>query len=776
MNGILITYRSALLSTPKIHTDLLWYLTFFFCGLGIVYFVFVFFFRNRLSRKTSMVAEKKKELAPMISQFLFFDEGATLEEKKQYLSQKVEIREMIKTRFNRSVLSEILLDLQKDVSGEARQNLYDLYQGLGLHQDAFDKLKSWRWEIISQGILELTQMRVEESYMFIRKFINHRRGVIRKQAQIATVTLKHEGISYFLDTCRYRISEWQQLKLLDVLRHLEDFTPPRFKIWLTSKNNEVVLFALRLIRYYNQNDANQAIIQLIKHRNNQIKAEAVQCLKEFGVTEALESLKAAFRKCNTDVKISILDTIGTLGTQQDIEFLRKIEGSHENFTVKSKALSAINMIDPENIMPSNDIQEPSEADILFAQDDPQVQDQYSKDEVYQTDLIEQEGEEPLPIKELQEENENIFDLCFKEELDDILAEARQEEEPEYLSLNFLPVVEENIPKGPDQALEVQHYPADEIQPVLEEKFKQDLTAILNKIAMKSDKNRPKAIEEVPEFLPIVVENQEGPSGENQFDEIENLEVIAETVAAESNQAEEEVLDPIREPESRLSDIRDTPVIAETIPWQDLVDHDQYLMTIERKAESETDDSLEDDLIGFSIFREMFRDFDTESKLILLDEILVVGEEKELSFLATLSTDPDKRVRKKASKIKELLAKKLGATSKDENNSTAETNKVGALVEDEHIENQIEDLLSKDSEVEEKDKLPLELCFFQGNMDELMASEELEPQFDLDLDEEDSSIQNPDLASKDEDESDVRKASLLNNLFPFGSKSRDGEND
>ena len=200
------------------------------------------------------------------------------------------------------------------------------------------------------------------------------------------------------------------------------------------------------------------------------------------------------------------------------------------------------------------------------------------------------------------------------------------------------------------------------------------------------------------------------------------------------------------------------------------------MTIERKAESETDDSLEDDLIGFSIFREMFRDFDTESKLILLDEILVVGEEKELSFLATLSTDPDKRVRKKASKIKELLAKKLGATSKDENNSTAETNKVGALVEDEHIENQIEDLLSKDSEVEEKDKLPLELCFFQGNMDELMASEELEPQFDLDLDEEDSSIQNPDLASKDEDESDVRKASLLNNLFPFGSKSRDGEND
>jgi hypothetical protein len=51
--------------------------------------------------------------------------------------------------------------------------------------------------------------------------------------------------------------------------------------------------------------------------------------------------------------------------------------------------------------------------------------------------------------------------------------------------------------------------------------------------------------------------------------------------------------------------------------------------------------------GFSIFQELFRTCDSESKLILLDEILAVGDEKEVHFLKTLLNDPDKKVRTKA---------------------------------------------------------------------------------------------------------------------------------
>ena len=291
----------------------------------------------------------------MISEFLFFEENSTKDEKSCYVGLKIEIRELIKEDFNRKVLTEILLDLRKDVSGETQKRLFQLYQDLGLHQDAFLKLKSWRWEVVSKAIYELTQMQVAESYSFITKFINDKRGTIRKQAEIAIVTLKNEGINHFLDTTEYRISEWQQLKLLDVIRNQDDFQPPRFKAWLTSSNKHVVLFALRLIKHYNQNDAFASLVELIKHRNNQIKKATISCIKEFNAIEALHTLKLVFWKSSVDIKISILDAVAELGTKDDLDFLKSIEKKESNFSVKSKAISSINSIAPESIMPTRGI-------------------------------------------------------------------------------------------------------------------------------------------------------------------------------------------------------------------------------------------------------------------------------------------------------------------------------------------------------------------------------------------------------------------------------------
>ena len=291
----------------------------------------------------------------MISEFLFFEDDAPKDEKSSYVNLKIEIRELIKDRLHRKVLTEILLDLRKDVSGETQNRLFRLYQDLGLHKDAFKKLKSWRWHIISKGIYELAQMQVAESYGFIKKFINDKRGTIRKQAEIAIITLNKDGLNYFLDTTEYRISEWQQLKLLDVIRNQDDFDPPRFKAWLISSNKHVVLFALRLIKYYNQNDAFASITELVKHRNDQIKKEAISCIKEFNVVEALPTLKPVFWKSSVTIKITILDAIAELGSTDDLEFLRLIDHKESNFSVRSKALSSINAIAPETVIPTRGI-------------------------------------------------------------------------------------------------------------------------------------------------------------------------------------------------------------------------------------------------------------------------------------------------------------------------------------------------------------------------------------------------------------------------------------
>ncbi|MGB7394299.1 MAG: hypothetical protein WA913_07900, partial [Pricia sp.] len=208
MNVAPTTYRiQTLITAPEIDTDFLWGLSIFFVGLAALYFVSVFFFRNKISSKSSRTKQRKAELSPMISEFLFYEDDVDKSEKSKYIELKIEIRELLRDQFNRKVMAEILLDLRKDVSGDTQRRLFKLYQDLGLEKDAFLKLKSWRWEVISKGILELTLMQVEDAYGFIVKFINDRRGTIRKQAEIATVTLKPDGIDYFLDTTKYKISE-----------------------------------------------------------------------------------------------------------------------------------------------------------------------------------------------------------------------------------------------------------------------------------------------------------------------------------------------------------------------------------------------------------------------------------------------------------------------------------------------------------------------------------------------------------------------------------------
>ncbi len=350
-----------LVSVPKIHTYILWDLTLLFTILAVVYFFFIFYFRNRFNKIKAERTILKMQLAPMVSEFLFYQyhEG-TKEEKDSNLHKKVAIRELIIDKKNRDVPSEILFELKKDVSGDTRKRLFQLYKDLSLNLEAFQKLKSLRLQRISQGMLGLTEMQVLEAYIFMSRFINHKRYLFRKQVKISIVILMQKGISCFLDTTKFQISKWQQLKNLEVLANFDNFQIPRFSNWLTSKNKQVVLFASRLIRHYNQSDSEQAIIALVRHKSAYIKQEAISCIKKFNFETLRSNLKSIFWKSRNVIKLVILDTIGNFQNKEDIHFLEEVDRLDINYTIKNKALSAINTIAPIYVMPIEDLEEAKE--------------------------------------------------------------------------------------------------------------------------------------------------------------------------------------------------------------------------------------------------------------------------------------------------------------------------------------------------------------------------------------------------------------------------------
>lgn len=646
--GLPTYHPKSLITAPKIHTDLLWDLSFLFLGLAVVYFLFVFFFRNKLSSKSKRIALKKKELTPMVSEFLFYDPDSAREDQDTYIRLKIEIRELLKDRFNRKVLTEILMDLQKDLLGDTLLRLFKLYRDLGLQHDAFAKLKSWRWEVVSQGILELTKLQVPESYGFITKFINDRRGVIRKQAEIATATLKPEGINYFLDTTRYKISEWQQLKLMDVIRNFEDYQPPSFKAWLTSANRDVVLFALRLIKYYNQNDAYASIIQLVKHKNDEIKTEAIGCIKEFYIFEALDTLKGVFWKCKTDIKLLLLDAIAALGKEEDIPFLRLVENRESNFVVRSKALHAINTITPETIMPTEGIQEHLESDawrteaLAFETEEGQVPDPLEvKDTAMQeesTDVLPEEqtaeasteavtsiseepvgevSEEPLLISpedllKLEVYGEEVTALSLQRPMDKIISEfdefpQESEEDDSLLNFDFIPLVVANAPE--DEALEtnIPEHIAEEEQDTFIDFTMDSLIDVESLDVVYEEVNSVAEIREIDR--PSTTEQTEEPDMDPVID-MRLLELVYEEINAEQEEATNV------EPERDIFLLDFLPLVVEN----SISDH----IVPDNAPYSE------------SVFKQLFLDKGRYSKLLLLDTIADIGDEREIPFLVEIT--------------------------------------------------------------------------------------------------------------------------------------------
>ncbi|MEB8329146.1 hypothetical protein OO009_07240 [Flavobacteriaceae bacterium KMM 6897] len=656
--NLLAIQSYALLDIPKIHTDLLWDLTLLFSILAVVYFGVIFFFRNKFTSKTKLISERKKQLSPMISEFLFYDTNdATKEDHKNYIHLKIEIRDLIKDEFNHQILSDILIDLQKDVSGETLERLYRLFKDLGLHNKAYEKLESYRWQIVSQGIMELTQMRVTESYEFIAKLINDKRGTVRKQAEMAAVTLEEKGIGHFLDTTRYQISQWQQLKLMDILRNRQDFQPPRFKRWLTSNNKAVVLFALRLLKFYDQNDANAMLIQLVRHKNKQIKEEAISCIQKFGVEEALDTLKMGFWNSNVNCKILILDTVTELGSEKDIDFLQKVERKSFNFVVKSKALSCIHMLQPETALDMEGLEDSSVASESEPSEPLSTLDELN----IQKEEEHLEGIDPDPIEiEIQEDLPSGFNV-----IEEPIAEEDKLEPETSIHMEDLEDSSEQLDLEPSETLSIldevhlqieeEHLDVEDPDPI-EMDIQEDLSTLMNIIEepiLVEDilediaEQPPEPYSEAPEFEePIQSNNTEQPMKEEKKDkpvkesfslsmeDLMNLEVISDEILYSMDL------------ESFDKFFKDVPDLDDFIE----IDKEEIILNAKPDFNGlrlDSDRTASND----NFYEDIFSKKDDCDKNILLDTIFDVGDEREIPILKLIIVNEDNMgIRDKALKI------------------------------------------------------------------------------------------------------------------------------
>ncbi|MEX0274681.1 MAG: hypothetical protein AB3N16_09910 [Flavobacteriaceae bacterium] len=316
-----------------------------FGATTLCYLVFVFLYRTRIVRRKKQSAAKKEEISQWIGELLFFDFGeASNREKEAYLLKKTQLREWIAVKENRELLVAQMLRLRLDVAGEAKNTLITLYKDLNLHLYAVQNLKSWRWEIVSAAILELTQMHMAEAYIPIRGFLNDKRKVVREQAEIAIISLKEEGIAHYLDTVKTEISEWQQLKIIEILKSRNQFNMPNFEKWFSAHNSGTIMLALRLAEAFGQSGVSSHLSDVIVHKQKEIRELGYSLVQKFGAEEVKPTMKLYYWKCSGDERLNILQAFYSMGNHEDVGFMEEVyhrETSETHLDLANKILDKL---------------------------------------------------------------------------------------------------------------------------------------------------------------------------------------------------------------------------------------------------------------------------------------------------------------------------------------------------------------------------------------------------------------------------------------------------
>lgn len=239
----------------------------------------------------------------------------------------------------RQVAIDELTNCKKNFSGVVAENIVALYNKLGLREDSLKKMQNKRkWHMQARGIQELYLMDQKNLLTKIYRETNSKNEFVRSEAQIAIIYMTGFNGLRFLDVISYPLTLWQQIKLLEQLRLFgkkEDLSD-RIPQWLQSKNETVVVFALRLAAEYQQYAVKDAVMDCLVHPSGAVRTRAIKTLIILADEQTPFILTGYFSKENFDNQAHMLDSLVNMATDEQAPFLERLLDAPDNI-IKLKA-------------------------------------------------------------------------------------------------------------------------------------------------------------------------------------------------------------------------------------------------------------------------------------------------------------------------------------------------------------------------------------------------------------------------------------------------------
>jgi HEAT repeat protein len=259
-----------------------------------------------------------------------------------------DFRPIASDTYRRQVLIDQMIDVSVNLKGEEAKKLLGLYKHLGLDRDSIARVYDYRWHKKIKGFRELAFMNIKDANPAIYKALNSSNEILRMEAQIALVRLSDDNPFEFLSHLTRPFSLWEQITLHDLMVQ-HQINPPLFSKWLSSPNDTVVMFALRMIREFKQKEAEAEVKETLSHKSPSVRWLAVQVAGDMGMTSTLEPMKRMYKNQDYNICLEIVRAMGKMPDESMMGFLKLVLDKEDDVQLQIEATKAIENMGEEGV-------------------------------------------------------------------------------------------------------------------------------------------------------------------------------------------------------------------------------------------------------------------------------------------------------------------------------------------------------------------------------------------------------------------------------------------
>lgn len=200
---------------------------------------------------------------------------------------------LVESAHTKQIIIDTLVELRDALTGPMHNKLKDLYIQAGLNEFSQIKLNSPFWHVRAKGIKELSSMDVEESHEAIKKHVNDPNIRVSLEAKIALIRMNENEPLSFLTYTTHRLSLWDQVSIYQTLKNSYKHLP-NFTAWLYTENDSITEFCLEMILDFGQKLAQEDLIIMMEHPNENVREKAYRALSILNPLLASQILPANF--------------------------------------------------------------------------------------------------------------------------------------------------------------------------------------------------------------------------------------------------------------------------------------------------------------------------------------------------------------------------------------------------------------------------------------------------------------------------------------------------